>query len=108
MLCSWSEHSTQQEQIKNIFDQDRISSAARSAGRFVEGNQYQAGLSEAGLAMAAANPGNMWAAPGFDHRQLTRSLHNQSLSYFTSAGIDRGSILLRIIIPGKSACKSQT
>src|ERR1700682_5403966 len=99
MLYSWSEHSTQREHIKNIFDQDRISSAARSAGRFVEGNQYQPGLSEGGLAMAAANPGNMWAAPGFDHRQLTRSLHNQSLSYFTSAGIDQRSILLRIIIP---------
>src|SRR5450631_4396387 len=49
--------------------------------------------------MAAANPGNMWAAPGFDHRRLTRSLHNRSLSCFTSAGIDQGSILLRIIIP---------
>src|SRR5450631_488683 len=49
--------------------------------------------------MAAANPGNMWAAPGFDHRRLTRSLHNRSLSYFTSAGIDQGPILLRIIIP---------
>ena len=49
--------------------------------------------------MAAANPGNMWAAPGFDHRQLTRSLHNQSLSCFTSAGIDQRSTLLRIIIP---------